>query len=158
MNTPSIRSVTGADASVLHLLATQCPPLDVHTPYTYWVLTHMFSDGCFVAEVDGDSVGFVTTVRKGTVAFLWQIGVRETHRGTGLSTRLIAQVVSWARTHNITTIQLSIDPGNEASTMAFRSFCSAHGLVMRQIGKLDLTVEADPTFAEHEDIFEIVLR
>lgn len=157
MNSPSIRSVIDGDASALHLLATQCPPLDVHTPYTYWVLTHMFADGCFIAEVDGDPVGFVTTVHKGNIAFLWQIGVRETHRGTGLSTRLIDQVVLWARAHNVTAIQMSIDPGNVASTMAFTSFCAANELSMRQIGTLDLTVEADPTFAENEDIFEIDL-
>ena len=157
MNSQSIRSVTTEDAGVLHSLATQCPPLDVHTPYTYWVLTHMFADGCFVAEVDGNPIGFITTVRKNSVAFLWQIGVTEAHRGTGLATRLLAEVVSWARSLNITAVQLSIDPANVASTMAFTSFCAANELSLRRIGTLDLTIESDPTFVEHEDIFEIDL-
>ncbi len=157
MSDITIRSVTENDASLLHSLATSCPPLDVHTPYTYWVLTHMFRDGCFVA-MDGDKpVGFVTTVRKGDRAFLWQIGVLATHRSRKISTTLIESVVAWARDNGLTRVEMSIDKNNAASLGTFRAFAAANGLGFSAVGDVHLTIESDPSFSEDEDIYSLQL-
>lgn len=38
-----IRNVTERDTETLMNLAKNNPPLDVHTPYTYWVIAKYFS-------------------------------------------------------------------------------------------------------------------
>lgn len=158
MHSVTIRSALESDAPLFHALATACPPLDVHTPYTYWVLAFMFRDGCFVAVDNDKPVGFVTTVRRDDTAFLWQIGVKETSRGTGVSTMLIDAVCAWARETGVTQLQLSISSDNAASLGSFRSYATRNGLTFSTIGHLDLTVADDPSFSENEDIFQLDLR
>src|SRR5690606_20196666 len=49
-----IRPTGPDDATLLRSLARRCPPLDLHTPYTYWVQATYFGDTCFVAELGGE--------------------------------------------------------------------------------------------------------
>ena len=152
----SIRPVTGSDAELLRALAAACPPLDVHTPYTYWVLTRMFPGSCFIAFSGDTPVGFVTSVVADGKAFLWQVGVLPAARGRGLSAALINAVSDHARTSGITAVETTVAPGNAASLAAFRSYAAGNGLVFDQVGSMVVRDVTDLSFVEAETIF--VLR
>lgn len=145
-----VRGTTSDDAGLLESLALRCPPLDVHTPYTYWVLSTYFSESCFVAVEGTEPVGFVTAVANRDRALLWQIGILPAHRGKGLSHLLIDAVAGWADGRGFSAIELSIDPANKESHATFRSFAKRAGWDFGQIGSVDLTSAKDPSFREHE--------
>lgn len=153
----TVRAVTEADAGLLLALAHRCPPLDIHTPYTYWVLSHLFGRQCFIALDGAEPVGFVTSVAEGTQALLWQVGVIDSHRGRGVSQLLIDAVVGAARESGLRSVELSIDPTNANSLGAFRSYAKKHGLLLDRIGEVDLTDERNPGFHEFEDLYSMEL-
>lgn len=153
--TIAIRPVSETDAVLLHRLAVLCPPLDVHTHYTYWVLCHLSGNGCFVAEDDGVPVGFTTSLRDGDSIFLWQIGILPSHRGTGLSSRLIGAVVEHAGAQGVAELQFSIDPSNVASRAAFAAFAEGTQSSLTRIGSVDLH---DDDLDEVEDLYRIELN
>lgn len=150
--TIAIRPVTEADAVLLRRLAVLCPPLDVHTHYTYWVLCHVAGNGGFVAEDDGAPVGFTTSLRDGDAFFIWQIGILPLYRGVGLSSRLIGAVADHARAQGIDSLQFSIDPANATSRAAFTAFAEHNRASMTKIGRVDLHDEA---LDEVEDLYRI---
>ena len=156
MSDVSVRGATPHDAGLLESLAMRCPPLDVHTPYTYWVLSTYFSDSCFVAIDGEDAVGFITAVANGDRALLWQIGVLPSHRGKRLSQALIASVARWAESRGFSAIELSIDPSNVESHATFRSFAKRVGWEIEHVGEVELSSVKDPFFYERENLY--VLR
>ena len=133
------------------------PPLDIHTPYTYWVLCHMFGSGCFVALDDEVPVGFVTSVAEGERALLWQVGVVPSHRGRGISHLLIDAVAEFSRASRLSTVEFSIDPANANSLGTFGSYARKHGLPFDRVGEVDLSDEHNPGFREFEDLYAIGL-
>lgn len=157
MTTIAVRPVGEADAALLLSLAYRCPPLDVHTPYTYWVLSHMFRDGCFVALAGDSPVGFATSVIEGGRALLWQVGVLKSHQGRGISYSLIDSVATHARNRDCTKLELSISPENTRSLDAFRSFARRNSLQLERVGDVDLINEFDPSFREYEVLYALKL-
>lgn len=156
-STLTARGATDGDAGLLRSLAPNCAPLDVHTPYTYWVLSHMFGRDCFIAY-DGDiPAGFATSVISGKSALLWQIGVLPGYRGFGVSQLLIDAVVVNARRLGRWTVETSIDPENTASHAAFTRYAREHKLVLAPAGSVDLVDELDPGFRELETLYKLVL-
>ncbi|HEY4151922.1 MAG TPA: GNAT family N-acetyltransferase [Pseudolysinimonas sp.] len=153
--TVAIRPVSEADAVLLRRLAVLCPPLDVHTHYTYWVLCHVSANGCFVAEDDGVPVGFTTSLRDGDAFFIWQIGILPSHRGEGLSSRLIGAVAGHAHAQGLANLQFSIDPLNATSLAAFTAFAERNHSGLTKIGRVDLH---DDDLDEVEDIYRIELN
>lgn len=134
----SIRSSTSDDSALFLNLAGLCPPLDVHTAYTYWVLNHVASESCFVALYEEEAVGFITSIVKGEKAFFWQMGVIATHRRVGLSKLLIEMAAKHASEAGANVIEFSISPANEASKRAFASFAKSIGSRLEKIGEVHL--------------------
>ena len=154
-NDTVIRTVTPADAQLLHTLAVACPPLSVHTPYTYWVQAFYFHEQCFVAERGDEPIGFLTSITGGGRVLLWQIGVLSEHRHQEVAQRLIAAVAGWARQRGYDAIDVSIDPANQASRRAFWHFAQRTGGALEPIGALDLRDPADPSFRETEELLAL---
>jgi hypothetical protein len=59
------------DSETLFNLAKNNPPLDVHTPYTYWVIAKYFSDTSFILEQNGVPIGFITALETPEFIFIW---------------------------------------------------------------------------------------
>lgn len=153
-NEYTIRSITDNEASIIHTLAAMCPPLDVHTPYTYWVISRFFGHISFIAELNGKPIGFITSVDNGSELLIWQIGIISAERGKGFSYYLIDKVVSIARERNLKII-VSIDETNINSNAAFQAYCRKKRLLLKPVGSLSLTSMIDPSFAEAEAIYSI---
>ena len=119
-----IRQAEEKDAPLLRHLAKNCPPLDVHTQYTYWVVASFYGEySFFVYEKNGDSpVGYVMCVKTNDTLFFWQIGVRKEYRGRGLSRLLIDAVFKKAESETESPILgVTIAKDNQNSYFAFLS-------------------------------------
>lgn len=149
MNTLTLRSATASDAAVLQDLARRCYPLDVHTPYTYWVVCNFFGKGCFLLEQEGAPVGYIMTVETPECLFIWQIGLLEPYRGQNHSQTLIRAASEYAAELG-KEIQLSIAEENRASYGAFSAYCREHGMTLEPCGEISLVDLADPSFRENE--------
>ncbi len=145
----TIRTALESDAPLLRRLAKNCPPLDLHTQYTYWVIAAYFGRGCFILEADGEPAGYLTTVDAPSTVFVWQIGILEPHRGKGLSRMLIRAAADYAKTVS-KDLEVTIAADNAASYAAFRSFCDACGTPLERVGVAEVTDLDDPDFRETE--------
>ncbi len=77
-----IRNVREDEDGVLQSLALACGgTLDVHTPYTYWVLTHYFAEYCFVAVEREEAHAGGPALQESLAA----AGQREAHAGDPVS-------------------------------------------------------------------------
>lgn len=130
-----IRNVDPDEGALLRSLAAQCAPLDLHTPYTYWVIAHYYSQSCFTLTDDGEPVGFITSLVQGDRGFIWQIGLLAPYRKRGLSQMLIDAVVSAFSRNGIKEVELTISDDNPDSFGAFSSYCVAHGLFLRKTAR-----------------------
>ena len=153
----TIRPVVESDVSLLLSLANECPPLDIHTPYTYWVLCHLFKAGCFIALENERPIGFITSVVEGKRSLLWQVGVIESHRGQGVAQHLINSVVIYAKRLHLLAVEVSIDPNNINSKSTFLSYTKMHNLSFDQIGTVELKDDASK-FYEFENLYMIGLE
>jgi diaminobutyrate acetyltransferase len=131
-----VRNFEVSDVPTVRKFVSSCPPLDVHTEFTYWVLASYFSNLCFVAETENGMVGFVSAVLNGDRCYLWQIGVAPLHRGRALGEALIAAVVREASSSGCRCLQFSIDPENKPSNGLFSRFAAQKGFQMRGVGNV----------------------
>ena len=127
-----IRKVNDKDGEILKHLATNCYPLDVHTPYTYWVISNYFSEYSFIAydSKTKNDIGFITCIKNDNVALIWQIGVLKEYRKRGISQFLIDSVVKsiFRDGSNNKNIEVTIAKENEYSYKSFEKYCQANNL------------------------------
>ncbi len=150
-----IRCIEEKDLPQIRDFVSSCPPLGVHTLYTYWVLLHCFGDLCFISEEEGRINGIITGVasaQEPDCAFLWQIGIAGSERGKGLSRKLIESFFEAAGQKGIRRIQLTIDPENTASLKTFRRW----GGELRKIDSISLFDQFSKE-SENEDLYEILI-
>lgn len=124
------RQPNAGDAPAMHALVERCKPLDVNSRYCYLVLCEHFSSTCILAEMDGEVVGMMTAYvvpeRRDTL-FVWQIAVDERLRGQGLARKLFAHLLKRRNLKNITIIEATVNPSNDASRALFRSLARECG-------------------------------
>ena len=156
MNTNSIyiRNANDKDAPLLRKLASLCPPLDIHTHYTYWFMCRFSDDNCFIAFERETPIGYITSVDTNQGVFIWQIGLILEKQGLGYSVLLIDKVVNHALSQNKRMI-VTISRDNENSYQAFKKYCEKHSLSMTPCDELEITDIDDPDFCEKEVIYII---
>lgn len=151
-----IRKVTLSDVILLRELAKMCKPLDVHTPYTYWVMCNFFGDGCFILQDGSKPIGYIMTLTKENTLFIWQIGITEEYQGQNYSSNLLAAVEQYAREKKLTKMQVSIAPTNANSYHAFHRYCHHRNIPISNIGSVDINIPTE-NFYEYENIYEMIL-
>jgi len=152
-----IRPVQESDAALLRHLAKSCPPLDVHTPYTYWVIAALYGEYCFLAyEKGGSPIGYVTCVKTDDSLFIWQIGILEAYRGRGLSRLLLDKVFKKAESERERpTLGVTIAKDNQNSYYAFHNYCRDHGYTFSPERTATVTDLDDPLFLEEEVFYRM---
>src|SRR3546814_7464641 len=84
------------DASGIHRLISECPPLDLNSVYTYLLLSEHFSRTCIVAgrgdTLDGFVSAYLPPERPGTL-FVWQVAVHARARGQGLARFMLTELL-----------------------------------------------------------------
>lgn len=115
------RSVDGAS---LHDLISRCPPLDANSLYCNLLHCSHFADTSVAAERDGRLVGFVSGYllpNTPEVLFVWQVAVDESARGLGLGKAMIHHILMRPALRQVTEVQTTITPDNDASQALFAS-------------------------------------
>jgi L-2,4-diaminobutyric acid acetyltransferase len=116
-----------ADAQAMWSLV-RASTLDDNSPYAYLMLARYHAGTCAVAERDGALVGFVSAFvppEQPDTLFVWQVGVSEQARGTGLATRLIASLLE-------RYLEATVTPSNLASLTLFRRLAERLGTRCRE--------------------------
>jgi L-2,4-diaminobutyric acid acetyltransferase len=153
-----LRRCSPADVDAVARFVESCPPLDLHTSFTYWVTFEYWGNLCFVALEDEQIVGYASAIGSGRddgAFYLWQIGVAVELRSTGLAQRLIDAVVGTGRESGFRQMQVSIAPENEASLRAFRRFASSLGSSLERCGEVSFTDSGGKPV--HEDVYALAI-
>ena len=149
-----LRHVEEKDAPSLRFLAMHCAPLDVHTPYTYWVVANHYGDGSFILEDNGKPIGFIMTVETASSLFVWQIGILLEYRGKGLSKKLIEAVFDYA-TQRQKNMEVTIAEDNIASYSAFSHFCNHKNIRFDEVRLVEVRDLEDHSIKEDEIMYRI---
>lgn len=123
------------DGKAVHELIQRCPPLDVNSSYNYFLLCSHFRDTCVVAEANDRIVGFLSAYLipdRPETLFVWQLAVDETARGSGLAGRMLAQVMERPFCTDVTTLETTISPSNQASRRVFQRYAEKHRAQSRE--------------------------
>ncbi len=142
----TIRPAIADDVPALLALVRDAGTLDLHTPYTYWTLTH--AGLVLVAEEQGHLVGVLTALRalEPDCLFLWQVGLLAHLRGTGLAQRLLDAFLTQAQALGTATVTLTIATDNTPSRAMMERFCARHGLSMMAGGQTFGTASDETLF------------
>lgn len=117
-----IREPVVTDGTAVYCLVKEST-LDLNSPYAYLMLFRSFPETCAVAEANGEIVGFVSGFHPPTqpdTLFIWQVGVKESQRGTGLATRLLLDVLGRGTCGDVRYLDATVSPSNTASLTLFR--------------------------------------
>jgi len=142
MNETKIEKWTTLRAEKLYSFVRNCPPLDIHSAFTYWVLQQYQSNYCFAAidknqHVVGIVSGILNSENTNTV-YLWQLGVVPDFRNTRLASRLILTFFRAVKENNIKYIEFSIDQNNKRSMNSALRFAKRYDLRLQEVGRIYL--------------------
>lgn len=131
-----IRNVRKDEDGMVRTLASACGgTLDVHTPYTYWVLTHYFTEYCFVAKESGKgAVGFLTAVVNDKKALIWQAGVLPAYAGRRIGQALLDHLIQRLRECGVSCAETTIAGSNAASRALLLHYCERNGIPVEACG------------------------
>jgi L-2,4-diaminobutyric acid acetyltransferase len=151
----SIRALAADDLVGVQGLIRACPPLQLHTPYTYWVILDKYGSHC-AGIFDGENaVGLVLAIPVPEQRlFVWQIGVLPRLRGDGLSGRLLRHIWRAATREGMTSLETTIAEDNPASRSAFEAFAQAEGLNLRPSGAVTVR-DADGVAVDDEIVYRL---
>jgi len=119
----SLRAIHKTDGQAIHRLVSQCPPLDLNSPYLYLLLSEHYADTCVLAEDSARKVvGFVSAYippKHPDVLFVWQVAVHPLARGCGLGRRMLQHLLERPASSAIKFIETTVGPDNAASRGVF---------------------------------------
>jgi diaminobutyrate acetyltransferase len=134
--TKVIRQMNYNDLSSVYELAHNTERLDIHTPYTYWVMLNSSPKLMLVAERDDAIVGFVGGLGAfgdGESAFVWQIGVHPRWQGSGIGSCLLRRFVDEALSLGFRSLVFTIGEDNKGSFRLFAKFAHSIGSNLKKV-------------------------
>lgn len=117
-----LRAPQLADGQAVHALVRRCPPLDLNSSYSYFLLCSHHADTCVVAQQGHDIVGFISAYRLPQAPhtlFVWQVAVDARMRGQGLAGRMLEHLLARPSCHGVQFIETTVAPSNHASRRVF---------------------------------------
>ncbi|MDF3131113.1 diaminobutyrate acetyltransferase [Kiritimatiellaeota bacterium B1221] len=155
------REPSHEDGAALYRLIKNCPPLDVNSPYLYFIVADHFCASSVVVECEGELLGCITGYRRPDqpdTLFIWQVAVHECMRGRGVSGQMLKHITSRGNLSDIKWIETTISPSNIASRKVFERFADEKNLRIETF--LYLETEDFPSVGsddshEAEELFRI---
>jgi len=130
-----IRKPRPNDGFDIHQLIANSPPLDINSVYSYYLLSHHFSDSCVVAESDGRIVGFISAYRipqRPQTLFIWQIVVIHEMRGKRIAWRMLESLLQRYHKDEVNQVEATVNPGNTASRGLFERLAAVHDTTLHE--------------------------
>lgn len=121
------------DGPRVSALIKDCPPLDANSAYCNLLQCTHFADSCMVAERQDQLAGWLSGYRLPSAPeqfFVWQIAIHPSSRGTGLASRMLAEMLERDAMAGVDTLLASITERNTASWQLFSAFARRHGAEM----------------------------
>jgi len=118
----NLQKPTKNDAKHIYKLVKDTKVLDLNSEYLYLLQSTHFKETCIVAKVEAQIVGFVSGYIKPNAPhtlFIWQVGVDSTYRGNDIAGKMLRGLLAYENLQNITTIETTISPSNQASQRVF---------------------------------------
>lgn len=142
-----------ADGRHLWRIARDSAVLDLNSSYAYLMWTRDFADTTAVARDGDDVVGFVSGYlhpNSPDTLFVWQVAVDSSHRGRGLASAMLDELVGRVRARFLET---TITATNEASIRLFATLAETHGVTLER--RSLFPSELFPDDHEAEDLYRI---
>jgi L-2,4-diaminobutyric acid acetyltransferase len=139
-----ISTVNVQDVSGVRKFVDSCNPLTLHTAVTYALMFDLSPDLCFVAESNGEIVGFASSIigtKDRDALYCWQVGVHPDHRGSGLAERLIDSRIEAGRSAGCTKVQVGIEPSNKVSLGLWQKVAKKLGKELQEVRKVSFNDE-----------------
>lgn len=117
------------DGEPVHALVRRCPPLDLNSSYSYFLLCSHHADTCVVAQQGHDIVGFLSAYRLPRAAhtlFVWQVAVDARMRGQGLAGHMLEHLLARASCNDVRFVETTVAPSNLASRRVFARCAAQH--------------------------------
>jgi len=111
----------------VHELIRRCPPLDLNSSYSYFLLCSHYAETCVVAEHDAILAGFLSAYRlpqEPHTLFVWQVAVDAVARGRGLANQMLAGLMARPSCQDVRYIETTVSPSNAASRRVFARFAA----------------------------------
>ncbi len=118
----ALRRPTLADGKRVYDLVGRCPPLDLNSSYSYFLLCSHFRETCVIAEDNGCLIGFLSAYRipdRADTLFVWQMAVDESARGRGLAGQMLEYLLAQPACASVRSIETTVSPDNHASRRVF---------------------------------------
>jgi L-2,4-diaminobutyric acid acetyltransferase len=145
-----------ADGQSVHALVSRCPPLDLNSSYSYFLLCSHHAETCVVVQQGAEMVGFLSAYRlpqAPQTLFVWQVAVDAKVRGRGLAGRMLAELLARPSCAGVHFIETTVSPSNHASRQVFSRFAARHHAAWQE----DVFLAREHFGAEaHEE--EVLLR
>ena len=97
--------------------------LDLNSPYKYLMMCEFFSETCVVAKEKEEIAGFITAFippERSDVIFIWQVGVDSSHRGKGIASKMLDELLSRESCKDVRYLEATVTPSNLASQSLFK--------------------------------------
>lgn len=115
------------DGQPVHALVRRCPPLDLNSSYSYFLLCSHHADTCVVAQRGEATVGFLSAYRLPQAPhtlFVWQVAVDASTRGQGLAGRMLEELLAGPSCAGVHYVETTVSPSNLASRRVFVRFAA----------------------------------
>lgn len=128
---PTIRTPKKSDAAAIHALVSESEALEANSLYAYLLICSHFASTSVVAigsdGIDGFVAGYRPPTSPGAV-FVWQVGVREQARRSGLATKLLQALLDLPACRDLRFLEATVAPSNHASDRLFRGVARERGV------------------------------
>lgn len=130
-----IRTPEANDGRAIHALVKASGALDVNSEYVYLLLGVHFQETCAIAEINGNTAGFVSAYvlpKQQDTLFVWQVAVNASYQKQGLALAMLKHILQRASCQNIRYVQATISPSNLASRSLFMSLAREYGAPLNE--------------------------
>lgn len=124
------REPTEDDGSEMFRMVKESKVLDINSSYSYLMWSKYFNKTSIIAQCGEQVIGFVSGFLQPEsphTLFVWQVAVDESHRGKGLATKLINQLLSQVKEENVRFLEATVTPSNIPSSNLFKGIAKKHG-------------------------------
>jgi L-2,4-diaminobutyric acid acetyltransferase len=125
-----LRKPLRSDGAQVHDLVRRSPPLDLNSPYCYFLVCEHFADTSVVCVTQGKVVGFVSAYpppSRSDTLFVWQVAVDASQRGAGLAGLMLSSLIARPECAGVIHVETTITPSNTASRRLFERLAKDHG-------------------------------